>query len=207
VDEPSQPLVSRRKFAVLVAGLLVLYYLATFVDVWVASRTDYDNQVVDPSNRAAIVLGAAQYNGEPSPVLQARLDEAATLYESGQVALVVVTGGRQPDDITTEAKTGYDYLRELTGIPDEQLRLEVQGASTYESMAATARFLRDDKVSEVVLVTDRFHAKRASLVAEEVGLVPELALTPQKASFGRLAREAGAVAVGRLITFRRLDQL
>lgn len=207
MDEPSQPLVSRRKFAVLVAGLLVLYYLATFVDVWVASRTDYDNQVVDPSNRAAIVLGAAQYNGEPSPVLQARLDEAATLYESGQVALVVVTGGRQPDDITTEAKTGYDYLRELTGIPDEQLRLEVQGASTYESMAATARFLRDDKVSEVVLVTDRFHAKRASLVAEEVGLVPELALTPQKASFGRLAREAGAVAVGRLITFRRLDQL
>jgi vancomycin permeability regulator SanA len=188
-------------------ALVGLYCLASFVDVWVTSRSHYENGSGVEAVRAAIVLGAAQYNGEPSPVLQARLDQAAALYESGEVDLVVVTGGGQEADVTTEAKSGYDYLRETSGIPDASLRLEVQGSSTYESLAATARFLRRDDVVEVVLVTDRYHAKRALLTAREVGLLPQLALTPQTPSFRRLAREAGAVAIGRLISFRRLDQL
>jgi vancomycin permeability regulator SanA len=192
----------------------LLYGLGTFVDVWLASRARYEAiEAISPRDesvpmqRAAVVLGAAQYNGEPSPVLRARLDEAGRLYEAGQVDLVVVTGGRQEADITTEAKTGYDYLRETTGIPDERLRLEVHGSSTYESLAATARFLSRESVVDVVLVTDRFHARRAELTAQEVGLEPALALTSQAPSLDRLIEETGAVAVGRLISFRRLDRL
>lgn len=192
---------------VLLSALLGLYFAATFADVWLTSRTDYEPIAVGSISRAAVVLGAAQYNGEPSPVLRSRLDEAAELYESGQVDLIVVTGGGQDEDFTTEAKSGYDYLRESSGIPDERLRLEVQGSSTYQSLAATARFLRDEEVLEVVLVTDRYHAKRALLTAQEVGLAPQLALTPQSASLDRLVQEAGAVAIGRVISFRRLDQL
>ncbi len=189
-----------------VVAVLVLYYLVTFVDVWLTSRSDYETSTDATITRAAVVLGAAQYNGEPSPVLRARLDQAAALYESGEVDLVVVTGGGQEADVTTEAKSGYDYLRETSGIPDTSLRLEVHGSSTYESLAATARFLRRDDVVEVVLVTDRYHAKRAMLTADEVGLSPQVALTSQPPSFRRLVREAGAVALGRLISFRRLDQ-
>jgi vancomycin permeability regulator SanA len=200
--------VPKRPIAAVLAGLVIVYYLITLAQVWDASRADY----VSPGGtgdiaRAAIVLGAAQYNGEPSPVLRARLDQAARLYESGDVGLVVVTGGGQAEDVTTEAKTGYDYLRESSGIPDERLRLEVQGGSTYESLAASARFLRAEGVVEVVLVTDRYHAKRSTLIAEEVGLSPAVSLTPQPASFDRLAQEAAAVAVGRLISFRRLERL
>lgn len=195
-----------RVVAALIIGLVGLYVLATFVDVWLASRAEYETfEGGAPMPRAAIVLGAAQYNGQPSPVLRSRLDEAAALYEQGQVDLVVVTGGRQPADTTTEAKTGYDYLREF-GIPDERLRLEVQGASTYESLAATARFLRDENVDDVVLVTDRYHARRSRLIAEEVGLAAVVSLTPQAPTVDRLVRETVAVSVGRVIGFRRLDR-
>ena len=206
-DGGQGPLTRLPKLAAVGSVVLGVYCLATFVDVWVASRSDYEPGSTTEATRAAVVLGAAQYNGEPSPVLQARLDQAAALYESGEVDLVVVTGGGQEADITTEAKSGYDYLRETSGIPDASLRLEVQGSSTYESLAATARFLRHDDVVAVVLVTDRYHAKRALLTAKEVGLTPQLALTPQAPSFGRLVRETGAVALGRVISFRRLDQL
>jgi vancomycin permeability regulator SanA len=202
----------RRPLAWRVAGLLLLflaaYLIGNFIDVWLASRADYaDISLGADTTRAAVVLGAAQYNGSPSPVLRGRLDRAAHLYQTDQVNLVVVTGGRQPADVTTEAKSGYDYLREQTGIPDAQLRLEVQGGSTYESLAATARFLHREEVTEVVLVTDRFHAKRSILVAREVGLDPVVALTDPPPSLRRLVQETGAVAVGRLITFRRLEAL
>ena len=190
-----------------VVALVVLYLLGNFVDVWVASAAEFEAGAHDGDTlRAAVVLGAAQYNGEPSPVLRSRLEAAARLYENGEVDLVVVTGGRQEADITTEAKTGYDFLREA-GIPDERLRLEVQGASTYESLAATARFLRTEGVVDVVLVTDRYHAKRSTLVAEEVGLRPVVSLTPHAPSFDRLVEESLAVSVGRVIGFRRLNQL
>ena len=199
--------VPRWAWPVGIVAMAVLYLMATFVDVWVASSAEFDpGAFTGDAQRAAVVLGAAQYNGEPSPVLRSRLDEAARLYENGEVDLVVVTGGRQEADITTEAKTGYDYLREA-GIPDDRLKLEVQGASTYESLAATARFLRVDGIADVVLVTDRYHAKRSSLIAREVGLRPMVSLTPPGPSFERLVRESVAVAVGRVIGFRRLDRL
>ncbi len=205
-DSQDPPRWTRRRLLSAVGALVALYYVATLVDVWFASTADYENVDEPPQDRAAVVLGAAQYNGEPSPVLEARLDVAAELYEAGQVDVVVLTGGGQEADITTEAKAGYDYLRDA-GIPDDRLLLEVQGGSTYESLRATARFLDSDEIDEVVLVTDRFHARRAALIAEEVGFSPTVSLTEQSAPLSRLVQEAGGVAIGRIISFRRLDQL
>ncbi|MEM7276369.1 MAG: YdcF family protein [Actinomycetota bacterium] len=206
-DDPSaddlvedRSVIPTRKMAVIAGLLLVAYLVATFVDVWWASRAEFDGAAP-----AAVVLGAAQYNGEPSDALQGRLDRAAQLYLDGQVELVVVTGGGQADDITTEAKTGYDYLRDTAAIPDEDLRLEVDGRSTYESLAAAARFLSAENIAEVVLVTDPYHAKRSELIAEEVGLMAEVAPTDSSAPVGRMLRESGAIAVGRILGFRRLD--
>ncbi len=179
---------------------MLAYAIANFVDVWWASRSSYDGTA-----RAAIVLGAAQYNGEPSAALQGRLDEAAALYAENRVELVVVTGGGQAADITTEAKTGYDYLRDTASIPDADLRLEVDGASTYQSLAASARFLAEEGIDDVILVTDPFHAKRSMLIADEVGLVPEVSPTDTSTSLGRLVQESAAVSIGRLIGFRRID--
>ena len=89
------------------AVLAVSYVATTFVLVWQASR--HDGRV---RADAIVVLGAAQYNGVPSPVLRQRLDHALDLYREGVAPLVVVTGGRQPGDRYTEATTGYNYLRD-----------------------------------------------------------------------------------------------
>ncbi len=184
----------------LVVLLSALYLLTTFADIWLATRRSAEG--VAP---AALVLGAAQYNGTPSPVLVRRLNEASALYDDDRVQLVVVTGGRQEGDITTEAKAGYDYLRQA-GIPDDDLRLEVQGDSTYTSMAAAARFLRAEEISEVILVTDAYHTRRVELIAAEVGLTAEVSAVGD-ADFGPMIRETIAVSVGRVVGFRRLDSL
>ncbi len=196
--EPVSPRFGIIRFFILLALVLVLYVFANFTDVWVASRDE-----VKEYAPAAVVLGAAQYNGEPSPVLKSRLDRALELYTDSQVDLVVVTGGGKSGDITTEAKTGYDYLR-AAGIPDEALLLEVQGASTYESVGAAARILRNRDITRAILVTDAYHSRRAQLVAEEFGMDAQVALvgTP---SVGRLIRESIAVSLGRITSFRRLD--
>ena len=118
---------------------------------------------------------------------------------------MVVTGGGQEDDITTEAKTGYDYLRDTAAIPDEDLRLEVDGTSTYESLAAASRFLEVEGVTDVILVTDPYHARRSKLIADEVGLDAEVSPTDASVSLQRLVRETGAVSIGRLVGFRRIN--
>lgn len=205
VSSPSSdgPSLLRRLFA-LVLALGLAYLSVTFVQVWWASRAD-PAAPVDAS--AAIVLGAAQYNGTPSPVLQGRLDHAAELYLGDSVDIIVVTGGGQEADITTEAKAAYDYLRINVGVSDERLRLEVDGTSTFEQLAATARFLESEGITDVVLVTDPYHARRAQLVAAEVGLEATVSVTTAGAPFRRLVRETGAVAVGQIISFRRLERL
>lgn len=202
-DGAARPRGRRRfRWVLAFAGLIVLYVVANFIDVWWASRLDYR----EPAE-AAIVLGAAQYNGEPSPVLRGRLDHAVELYDDGVVEFIVVTGGGREGDATTEAKASYDYLRSSAGIPDERLLLEVDGTSTYESLAAAARFLRREGVTDIILVTDPYHAKRSALVAEEVGLEAHVSPTDTPSSFDRLANETIAVSVGRIISFRRLERL
>lgn len=206
-SEPDPPAATRpsipRRLAALLLALGLAYLSLTFVQVWWASRVDPDAPV---DSSAAVVLGAAQYNGTPSPVLQGRLDHAAGLYLTDSVDIIVVTGGGQEADITTEAKAAYDYLRTNVGISDERLRLEVDGTSTFEQLAATARFLESEGITDVVLVTDPYHARRAQLVAEEVGLDATVSVTSAGAPFRRLVRETGAVAVGQLISFRRLER-
>ena len=196
-------LTRRRWLAVLVAVafMLVLYVGITFVQVWRASDQD---QVGDAD--AIVVLGAAQYDGRPSPVLKARLEHALQLYEDGTAPLIVVTGGRKEGDRFTEATTGYNFLREH-GVPDERIRKEVQGRSTYESLAATARFLEDEGLDGVVLVSGPAQSKRMEGIAGEVGLDAQVSPVGADPSLGSLARETVGVSVGRIIGYRRLENL
>jgi len=188
----------------LVTVAVVAYMLVTFVQVWTSSHRD-DPQPAD----AIVVLGAAQYNGTPSPVLQARLDHAIELYRDGVAPIVVVTGGRQSGDRVTEAKASADYLI-ARGVPDAAIRREVQGGDTWESLAATARFLGRDGAEDVVLVSDPYHSHRVAAIASEaglnpVGVSPQTEVVPQGVDSAEvLARESLGVALGRLVGFRRL---
>ncbi len=145
-------------------ALVGLYVGVTFVQVWWATGQDDAR----PSE-AIIVLGAAQYDGEPSPVLEERLDHAHVLWDEGMAPMIVVTGGRQPGDRFTEATASYNHLRDL-GVPDDDILKEVDGTNTWEQLAASARFLAERDVTDVILVTDDYHAYRVEAIAGELGL-------------------------------------
>ena len=126
----------------------------TFVQVWRAARRDDAR----PSD-AIVVLGAAQYDGTPSPVLAARLDHALDAVRRRIAPMIVVTGGRQPGDRFTEATAAATYLHEH-GVPDDAILRETTGRSSWESLAAAARFLKERDMTRVVLVSDPYHAAR-----------------------------------------------
>jgi uncharacterized SAM-binding protein YcdF (DUF218 family) len=186
-------------------GLLaagVLYLAVTFLQVWRAARTDQARQA-----QAIVVFGTAQYNGVPSPVLAARLDHAIELYLRELAPVIVVTGGNQPGDEFTEATASANYLIQR-GVPDEDVLREVSGTSSWQSLAAAANFLDDREINDVLLVSDPFHSLRIRAMASELGL--EARSSPTKTSPIRgmtearyMARETVAVAVGRIVGFRR----
>lgn len=181
-------------------ALGILYFGATYVQVWLASGADDSQEGAD----AAVVLGAAQYDGEPSPVLAARLDRAFALYEAELVALIVTTGANQPGDRFTQGYAGYDYLREK-GVPDENLVVITDGASTYEELAATAVQASHYGITTVLLVSDQYHSFRLRQIAEEVGLDAALAPTAGSVRLTRMGRETLAAGLGRIFGYRRLD--
>ncbi len=118
---------------------------------------------------AVVVLGAAQYDGEPSPVFAARLDHAAELFRQGVADEVVVIGGGQAGDRTTEGQAGRDYLA-AAGLPEAALTAVPEGGDTLASLRAAAPVLAARGQSSVVLVTDPWHAARARLMATDLGL-------------------------------------
>jgi len=196
-----------KRWILLTAVLLpVVYLLATFVGVWWASRQDFDG-----TTDAIVVLGAAQYDGRPSPVLAARLDHALQLWQSGYAPRIVVTGGKRPGDRFTEATASADYLI-ARGVPDRAILREVQGTSTWESLAATARILRNRGLESVLVVSDPYHSLRARQTARELGLDAHASPTLTSPVSGwsewkRMFREAGGVGLARFIGYRRLLQL
>jgi uncharacterized SAM-binding protein YcdF (DUF218 family) len=188
--------------ALVLGALLLVYVCGTFVQVYRSSRHDGATKA-----DAIIVLGAAQYNGRPSPVLQERLDHALDLYKLGYAPTVVLTGGRQAGDRFTEATTGYNYLRQH-GVPDAALLKEVNGSSTWESLQAASRFMLKQHLTKVVLVTDDYHAMRVGAIADDLGF--DASVSPSNTHLSafsetkQLVRETVAVSIGRVIGYDRL---
>lgn len=193
----------RRVVAIAVVSIVVLglYLGVTFVQVLAASRHD-DRSPAD----AIVVLGAAQYNGEPSGALRGRLDHALDLYDDGVASVIIPTGGGLPGDVTTEGLTGYAYLRDR-GVPEEVILVEVSAANTYEALSAARVILEERGMGRAVLVSDPYHNRRLESIAREVGLDAAVSPTGARSDMYSLGRETVAVAVGRLIGFRRLSSL
>jgi uncharacterized SAM-binding protein YcdF (DUF218 family) len=188
---------------VALAVLAVVVYLGvTLGQVWWASREDQARQV-----QAIIVLGAAQYNGTPSPDLAARLDHALGLWQRHLAPTIVVTGGKETGDAYTEATAGADWL-EARGVPDADILREVSGRDSWESLSGAALFLKARGDRRVLLVSDPFHDERLHAMASALGLTGFVSPTRTSPIRGTqtwpyFGRETVAVAVGRIVGFRR----
>jgi uncharacterized SAM-binding protein YcdF (DUF218 family) len=209
VPEPvARPLAPPRRsgrWGVLGLGSVLLvalvYYLVTLYQVWSAGERD-EARAAD----AIVVLGAAQYDGRPSPLLAGRLDHALDLYRRGHARTIVVTGGKQQSDRFTEADVSAGYLTER-GVHSRAILQEPSGRSSWESLKGVARLLGDRGFARVLLVSDPSHSMRIKGIAEELGLDAFTSPTRLDEPIGRLAREAAGVGLGRIIGYERLGEL
>jgi uncharacterized SAM-binding protein YcdF (DUF218 family) len=126
---------------------------------------------------AIVVLGAAQYEGRPSPVLKARLDHAAELWGRGLAPRLIVTGGRGVGDTTSEAAVGMRYLVQQRGVPADSISMDRQGLTTSQSMVAVRRLLGAKSYPTVLIVSDPFHMLRLAILARRLHMIPLISPT------------------------------
>lgn len=201
-------MIPRAPVARVLVGLLSVVacaYLVTLFQVWSTGRSETARD-----GDAIVVLGAAQYDGRPSPQFTARLDHVVALWMAGRAPLVVVSGGKQPGDRYTEADAARRYLVER-GIPDDAIRAESSGRTTVESLRGVRDVLTTAGSLDVLLVSDPYHMLRAALSARELGMTVHVTATRTGVTRGgdavvRNVREALGVMAGRLVGFERLDR-
>jgi uncharacterized SAM-binding protein YcdF (DUF218 family) len=184
----------------------VLYVVANIAQVWVVGRSDQARSV-----DAIVVMGVAQYDGRPSPQLQARLDHVLALWGTGVTQLVITTGGNQPGDRFTEARASADYLI-AGGIDETLIAMEDIGSTSLQSLRGVAEIMKSRNLESVLIVTDPYHALRSRLIAQDLGLVAYVSPTPSSTVRGntelrRIINEGLGVSVAYVLGFERLDSL
>jgi uncharacterized SAM-binding protein YcdF (DUF218 family) len=145
-------------------AVVVLIVFGTAFRIWQYGRID-DRDRAD----VIVVLGAAQYDGDPSSILQARLNHAKTLYDQGVAKQIVTVGGRKPSDRYTEAEAGDLYLAK-NGVPVDRITEVNTGNDTLTSLRAVAAVLKQHRWSTAVLVSDPWHMFRSKTMAIESGI-------------------------------------
>ncbi len=154
---------TRLGIAAVVGAIAVAAY--TSFRIWDQGGRD-DSRPAD----AIVVLGAAQYNGRPSPLFQARLDHAIQLYEDGIAPILIVTGGKGlAGDVVSEAEVARAYAIEH-GVPAEAILVEDRGTNTLESLKTVGTMLREQSLDTAVFVSDRTHMLRVLRMARDQGV-------------------------------------
>jgi uncharacterized SAM-binding protein YcdF (DUF218 family) len=144
---------------------LILGYL-----FWTAKQIERES-TMDDAQRAdvIVVLGAAEYRGKPSPVLQGRLNHALLLYLKGLAPYILTTGGAGGDPQFTEAEVGRGYLTEH-GVPSEAILVEDDGSTTGESLTAAAEIMHRMNMQSCIVVSDGYHIFRAKRMLQFKGM-------------------------------------
>ncbi len=148
------------------AALIVAAWACSLAAVVVAAR----HEGAAPAD-AIVVMGAAQYNGRPSPVFKARLDHAAALFRRRLAPRLIVAGGVGSGEVRSEADVGRRYLL-APGTDTAAVVAIGTGRSTEPSLRAVADWVRSHGGRKVILVSDGFHMLRLCLIARRLGLLP-----------------------------------
>lgn len=166
-------------------GLLVLGGYATY-RIWQVGSEDQAARA-----GAIVVLGAAQFDGQPSDVFAARLDHAVDLYLEGYAPYLVVTGGKADGDRFTEAETARRYAISR-GVKASAILSEDTGRTTFESLTAVRAILDAHGIRRAIFVSDRTHMLRVLRMAEDLGIAGLGSPTPTSPSDLDAARRIDA---------------
>jgi uncharacterized SAM-binding protein YcdF (DUF218 family) len=154
-----------------VVGVIALAIVGVVLVAGYATWRVYNQGQIDGQRPAdaIVVMGAAQYNGRPSPVFQARIDHAVALFKGGVAPILIVTGGKADGDITTEAASARAYAI-ARGVPLEAILAEDRSRTTLESIHAVGRLMREHGLDSAVFVSDRPHMLRVLRMAADDGI-------------------------------------
>jgi uncharacterized SAM-binding protein YcdF (DUF218 family) len=182
-----------RRHPLLAATLVILSaalagLIATAVAVWRAAHNDEARRVERAD--AIVVLGAAQYDGDPSPVFQGRLDHAVLLFEEGFADRIVVLGAGAPGDEFTEAEAGARYLAG-EGVPGDAIISSPRGSTTWESLRAAADVMEQQGLRSAFLVSDPWHNLRVRRMARDLGIEGYVSATWHSAARSQATRLTG----------------
>ena len=148
----------------LIAALILAYLF------WIARQIEQQSNLDEQQQADVIlVLGAAEYRGKPSPVLQARLNHGLVLYLRGLAPYILTTGGSGGDPVFTEAEVGRAYLTRH-GVPSEAILVERAGATTAQSIARSVEIMRRMNLHSCIVVSDGYHIFRVKRMLERQGL-------------------------------------
>jgi uncharacterized SAM-binding protein YcdF (DUF218 family) len=170
--EPSQ---KRRRPRRIVLGLLMLvigWFGWTAYSIWHFGSQDFAQ-----SADCAIVLGAAAYGAEPSPVFEERIKHAVELYRRGVVRKLVFTGGFGEGATHAESEVGAQYATGF-GVPREAILTETRSRTTRQNLAEAKAVMDAAELNSAVIVSDPLHLKRAALMAEHIGIRAVTSPTP-----------------------------
>lgn len=157
------------RIALALMGAAVIAWVGVVIAIVRSGGDDAAARLAPGAADAIVVLGAAQYDGRPSPVLRVRLDHAISLWKRRLAPRIILTGGRGLGDTTSEAVVGARYA-ERAGVADSALLMEVRGRSTRESVAGVVTIAREHGIRRVIVVSDPTHLLRVAILVREGGL-------------------------------------
>jgi uncharacterized SAM-binding protein YcdF (DUF218 family) len=152
------------------AGIAVLIALFSYGAYLYGQIRDYAIRDEARAADAIVILGAAQYNGRPSPVLKARLDHAYELYRQGLAQTIITTGSYGPDPNFSEAQVSTKYLIQR-GVDMNAIITEQGSGTTYDSIQEAAGFLKAKGWKTALVVSDGFHLYRVKRMFDDSGIV------------------------------------
>ena len=168
----TRPARTQRRKWLLRAVVLLVFILAVAALAWcrwVYTQIEsyaYQDQAA-PAD-AIGVLGAAEYDGRPSPVYRARLDHALVLYNRGIAPLIITLGGPGGDQYN-EGAVGAAYLISR-GVPEQDIIAETESRNTEESARRIAVIARVNGLHRLVVVSDDTHMFRIHAICAAEGL-------------------------------------
>ena len=172
--------------------LLVLAVLLLAAGLAAANVYSYAGASSDGPADAAVVLGAAVWGAEVSPVFRERINHGVNLYRKGRVRKLIFTGGRGNGGEPTESAAARRYALR-GGVPAADILIEEKSHTTYENLLNAKRLADARRLRTVLIVSDPLHMKRAVSMARDVGLEAEPSPTPSTRYRG-LRSQAGQLA-------------
>lgn len=144
------------------AGVLVCVILGAVIGVFGISAK--------PKKSDSIIILGCQVKGTTlSTFLKERLDRGIELYKEGFAEYIIVAGGQGPGEDITEAEAMKRYLV-TKGIEESKIIMEDKSSNTMENLRYAKEIMKEKNLDTAIIVSNKYHLKRASIMAKKVGL-------------------------------------